>query len=77
VSLCPQCRQVVTSLHGRGRAPSGGDLVVCLGCGAVCVFTPALTLERLTPEASHRYPVAVLLQALAISDQVTAGHRRH
>lgn len=75
---CPVCRQNVQQISARNeRPPTGGDLVVCLGCGTVCVFTPGLQLQRLTPELSHGYPVALLLEALAVSDAVLARHRRH
>ena len=79
MNVCPNCQQVVQQIRGRGlgRPPSGGDLVVCLGCGTVCVFTSALQLERLTPALARGYPVAMLLEAIAVSDAVLAGHRRH
>lgn len=66
-------------VHGRisSRPPTGNDLVVCLGCGCICVFDPQLQLHPLTPAAARGMDQSLVLEAIAFSDHVLAGKARH
>ena len=72
MTTCPECQRVVETVHGRdsSRAPRGGDLVVCLNCGAICIFEPSLQLHVLRPRESHAIPARVLLDAIAFSNHI-------
>ncbi|HTH42901.1 MAG TPA: hypothetical protein VL498_07035 [Terracidiphilus sp.] len=53
LTSCPQCRHeldAATKVTGNAGGPDPGDLTVCLNCGTILQFTPALALERASRE---------------------------
>ena len=79
MSRCPSCGRTVQQVLGGSRAPAGDDIMICVGCGAICYFTPALQLRLLRPEDQRRFNATLLLEAIAISDAIMrdAGSTEH
>jgi hypothetical protein len=76
MTTCPECRGNVQTVMARGgRGPQGGDLIVCLACGAICSFWSDLTLHTLQPHEARHYDPMLLLQAIAIADNIIARKR--
>jgi hypothetical protein len=73
MTTCPTCRGTVETVMARGqRGPQGGDVIVCLRCGAICTFWSDLTLHVLQPHEARFYNPTILLEAIAVSDSVRA-----
>ena len=48
---CVRCKKKINRLTGlQARHPDEGDISICVGCGAVMIFTAEKTLRRPTPE---------------------------
>jgi hypothetical protein len=76
---CPQCGATGRALVGLGLGrPEPGDLVICVLCGEVAIFTVAMTLRAFTADDLAYYrPMDLARVAQAVSDLRTAYDRRN
>lgn len=70
LSACPNCHKPTSkaSTEDGGRPPKGGDLAVCVACGAINLFADDLQLRSATDEDLAARSPSVRFEARAVSE---------
>lgn len=73
-AVCPKCHGIARSATTIAcRPPAAGDLIVCLACGTLCVFTEERSLRELALGEMAEYPPDLLHRAINLSAAIL-GH---
>jgi hypothetical protein len=79
---CPACGCTATVQTSSGvaacdvDAPEPGDLVVCIGCAAICILTPAMQLRLFDDADLAFYTLDDLARVSRAATELRAAYER-